>query len=123
MRAVARAADVDAALVYHYYGSKERLLDAATTPPQSFLDRIVTAWQTPTDHLGEELVRQMLENWQNLDHAPVIRAIIQIAGNEPAAREKVEPPKRPPTNARGHPWHLRSGHVDAALLPEHACGI
>src|ERR1700709_261302 len=41
MRAVARAADVDAALVYHYYGSKERLLDAATTPPQSFLDRIV----------------------------------------------------------------------------------
>ena len=33
MRAVARAADVDPSLVYHYFGSKERLLDAATTPP------------------------------------------------------------------------------------------
>ena len=33
MRAVARAADVDPSLVYHYFGSKERLLDAATTLP------------------------------------------------------------------------------------------
>jgi AcrR family transcriptional regulator len=89
MRAVAQAADVDAALVYHYYGSKERLLDAATAPPQSFLDRIVTAWQAPTDRLGEELVRQMLQNWQNPDHALVLRAIMQIAGNEPATREKL----------------------------------
>ena len=47
VRAVARAADVDPALVFHYYGSKENLLDVATTPPQSFLDQIVIAWQTP----------------------------------------------------------------------------
>src|SRR5271170_7548055 len=38
VRAVARAADVDPALVFHYYGSKQNLLDVATTPPQSFLD-------------------------------------------------------------------------------------
>ena len=89
VRAVARAADVDPALVYHYYGSKEGLLDAATTPPQSFLDQIVTAWQTPQGELGEQLVRQMLRNWENPDHGPVLQAILQIAGNEPATREKL----------------------------------
>jgi AcrR family transcriptional regulator len=89
IRAVARAADVDPALVHHYYGSKENLLDAATTPPQSFLDQIVTAWQTPPAELGEQLVRQMLANWQDPDHSPVLRAVVQIAGNEPAIREKL----------------------------------
>jgi AcrR family transcriptional regulator len=89
VRAVARAADVDPALVYHYYGSKENLLDAATTPPRSFLDQIVTAWQNPPTELGAQLVRQMLRNWQNPDHKPVLRAIMQIAGNEPAIRDKL----------------------------------
>jgi AcrR family transcriptional regulator len=89
VRAIARAADVDPALVYHYYDSKENLLDAATTPPQTFFDQIVLAWQTPPTELGEQLVRQMLDNWQNPDHEPVLRAILQIAGNEPAAREKL----------------------------------
>jgi AcrR family transcriptional regulator len=89
VRAVARAADVDPALVYHYYDTKEDLLDAATTPPQSFLDQIVTAWQAPQDELGEQLVRRMLGNWEDPDHGPVLQAILQIAGNEPATREKL----------------------------------
>ena len=89
VRAVARAADVDPALVFHYYGSKENLLDVATTPPQSFLDQIVSAWQTPRAELGEQLVRQMLRNWQNPEHEPILRAVMQIAGNEPAIREKL----------------------------------
>src|SRR3984957_9759807 len=89
VRAVARAADVDPALVYHYYASKEGLLDAATTPPQSFLDQIVAAWKTPQGELGEQLVRRMLRNWEDPDHGPVLRAILQIAGNEPATAEKL----------------------------------
>jgi AcrR family transcriptional regulator len=89
VRAVARAAGVDPALVYHYYGTKEGLLDAATTPPQSFLEQIVTAWQTPQGELGEQLVRRMLRNWENPDHGPVLQAILQIAGSEPATREKL----------------------------------
>jgi AcrR family transcriptional regulator len=89
VRAVARAADVDPALVYHYYNSKENLLDAATTPPQSFLDQIVTAWQTPPAELGRQLVRQMLRNWQDPEHEPALRAVLQIAGNVPATREKL----------------------------------
>lgn len=89
VRAVARAADVDPALVYHYYGSKENLLDVATTPPQSFLDQIVVAWQTPLGELGEHLVRQMLRNWQDPRHGPIMQAVMQIAGSEPTTREKL----------------------------------
>jgi len=89
VRAVARAADVDPALVYHYYDSKDGLLDAATTPPQSFLDQIVAAWQAPVTELGEQLVRQMLRNWEHPEHGPILRAVMQIAGNEPATREKL----------------------------------
>src|SRR4029077_18033223 len=61
----------------------------ATTPPQSFLDQIAIAWQTPRAELGEQLVRQMLRNWQNPEHEPILRAVMQIAGNEPAIREKL----------------------------------
>src|ERR1700744_4493204 len=44
VRAIARASDGAPALVYHYYDSKENLLDAATTAPQTFFDQIVIAW-------------------------------------------------------------------------------
>ena len=47
IRAVARAADVDPALVYHYFGSKEGLLDAATNPPQRWLEAVAKTWTTP----------------------------------------------------------------------------
>ena len=89
VRAVARAAGVDPALVYHYYASKEGLLDAATTPPQGFLDEIALAWQSPPNRLGEQLTRRMLANWQNPEHGPILQAILQIAGNETSVRRKL----------------------------------
>ncbi|MCW2784354.1 MAG: transcriptional regulator [Marmoricola sp.] len=89
VRGIGRAADVDPALVYHYYGSKERLLDEATTPPPSFLEQIVLAWSSPADGLAERLVREMLGNWENPAHGDALRAILQIAGQEPKTREKL----------------------------------
>src|SRR3984885_14721486 len=47
IRAVARTADVDPALVYHYFGSKEGLLDAATNPPQKWLESGAQGGATP----------------------------------------------------------------------------
>jgi AcrR family transcriptional regulator len=43
IRAVARTADVDPALVYHYFKSKDDLLDAATDPPQRWGSTAATA--------------------------------------------------------------------------------
>ncbi len=89
MRAVARAADVDPALVYHYFGSKEALLDAATAPPQRWLESVAATWTTPSPQLGEALVRLMLSAWSDEETGPVLRAILQTAAHESATREKL----------------------------------
>jgi AcrR family transcriptional regulator len=89
LRAVARAADVDPALVYHYFGSKEGLLDAATNPPQKWLDSIAKVWTTPVDQLGTALITLLLASWSDDEIGPTLRAILQTAAHEPTTREKL----------------------------------
>jgi AcrR family transcriptional regulator len=89
LRAVARAADVDPALVYHYFGSKEGLLDAATNPPQQFLDNVAKVWTTPVDQLGSALITFLLAAWADEEIGPTLRAILQTAAHEPSTREKL----------------------------------
>jgi AcrR family transcriptional regulator len=89
IRAVARAADVDPALVYHYFGSKEGLLDAATNPPQRWLENVATTWATPVSQLGSALLRLMLGAWADDEIGPVLRAVLQTAAHEPSTREKL----------------------------------
>lgn len=89
IRAVARGADVDPALVYHYFGSKEALLDAATTPPQRWLESVAATWNTPAGELGAALLRLMLGAWADDEIGPVLRAILLTAAHEEATREKL----------------------------------
>jgi AcrR family transcriptional regulator len=89
IRAVARAADVDPALVYHYFGSKEGLLDAATNPPQKWLESVATVWTTPVDQLGAALITLLLASWADDEIGPTLRAILQTAAHERATREKL----------------------------------
>jgi AcrR family transcriptional regulator len=89
IRAVARAADVDPALVYHYFGSKERLLDAATDPPARWLETIVETWATPRDELAPRLVRTMLGAWIDEEIGPVLRAVVLTAAHDERTREKL----------------------------------
>lgn len=89
IRAVARGADVDPALVYHYFGSKEALLDAATTPPQRWLQSVAATWTTPVDRLGEALLRLMLGAWADEEIGPVLRAVLLTAAHDESTREKL----------------------------------
>lgn len=89
IRAVARRADVDPALVYHYFGSKEGLLDAATNPPQQWLDRVAEVWTTPVERLGAALLQLLLASWADDEIGPTLRAILQTAAHEPATRDKL----------------------------------
>jgi AcrR family transcriptional regulator len=89
IRAVARTADVDPALVYHYFGSKENLLDVATTPPQRFLDSVARTWKAPLPELGRELLKNMLGAWSDPEIGPVLRSIVQTAAHEPNTRDKL----------------------------------
>ncbi|WP_307787520.1 TetR family transcriptional regulator [Mycolicibacterium sp. S2-37] len=89
IRAVARGAEVDPALVYHYFGSKDGLLDAATEPPPRWLDMVATTWATPRAELGERLVRTVLQSWTDDEIGPTLRAVVMTAAHEPRAREKL----------------------------------
>lgn len=89
IRAIARAADVDPALVYHYFGSKEALLDAATAPPQRWLENVAATWSTPPAELGAALVRTMLGAWADEEIGPVLRAVLLTAAHERTTREKL----------------------------------
>jgi AcrR family transcriptional regulator len=89
IRAVARDADVDPALVYHYFGSKEGLLDAATAPPQRWLESVAKTWTTPVPELGAALLRLMLDAWRDDEIGPVLRAVLQTAAHDQGTREKL----------------------------------
>ena len=89
IRAVARAADVDPALVYHYFGSKEGLLDAATTPPQKWLEGVARTWTVPIPDLGRELLKFLMSSWADEEVGPTLRAVLQTAAHEPTTREKL----------------------------------
>ncbi|OFJ50733.1 TetR family transcriptional regulator [Mycolicibacterium grossiae] len=89
LRAVARAADVDPALVYHYFGSKAGLLDAATDPPSRWLDAVAASWTAPIDDLGAVLLRTMLDAWADDEIAPVLRAVLLTAAHDDTTREKL----------------------------------
>jgi AcrR family transcriptional regulator len=89
LRAVARGADVDPALVYHYFGSKEGLLDAATAPPPKWLQAVAATWATPVDQLGRQLVRTMLDSWADDEIGPTLRAVLLTAAHDPNTRDKL----------------------------------
>jgi AcrR family transcriptional regulator len=89
IRAIARDADVDPALVYHYFGSKESLLDAATTPPQKWLDAVAKAWQTPVPGIAREILKVFLASWADDEIGPTLLAILQTAAHEQTTREKL----------------------------------
>ncbi len=89
IRAVARMAGVDPALVYHYFGSKEQLLDAATEMPAEWADGIRVDWDAPLDRLGEALVRGTLRNWADERFRPLLLATLLTAAHEPRTRAKV----------------------------------
>jgi AcrR family transcriptional regulator len=89
VRAVARSADVDPALVYHYYGSKDGLLDACTTPPAEFLERVARIWASPRHELGARLVQNLLDNWSDERYSPIFRSVLLIAAHDAPTKEKL----------------------------------
>jgi AcrR family transcriptional regulator len=79
MRAVARAAGVDPALVHHYFSGKEDLLlDAMEVPfdPRTMIGSVIDG---PKDRTGERLVRMVLGLWEDPQRRPRLLAVIRAA--------------------------------------------
>ena len=89
VRAIARAADVDPALVHHYYGTKEDLLRASLQAPTDMLDRIEAAWAVPADEIGAALVRVTMANWRDPEASALLRTVLLTAAHHPETRERL----------------------------------
>ena len=63
VRAIARQADVDPALVHHYFGTKEQVFVAAMELPFDPAERLPQVLAGDPDQLGERLVRLFLGVW------------------------------------------------------------
>lgn len=86
LRAIARAAGVDPALVHHFFGNKEGVfIEAMRFPvdPSVILPRIMAS---PRDRLGETMVRIFLDVWGDDDRrAPMLAMLRSAMTNERAA--------------------------------------
>jgi AcrR family transcriptional regulator len=86
IRGVARGAGVDAALVHHYFGTKDDLFVAAMelpVNPKEVLSRVLSG---PREDLGERIVRAFLAVWdEGPARRPLIALVRSAASNERAA--------------------------------------
>jgi AcrR family transcriptional regulator len=89
IRAVARDAGVDPALVHYYFSSKEALLDACTTLPPEWIASVRVAVATPVRRRGEAIVRNVLRVWNDPELSDVWRSLLLTAAHEPRTREKL----------------------------------
>ena len=79
VRAVAAAADVDAALVHHYFGTKDDLFLAAMELPVDLRRVIAPAAAGGIDGAGERLLRAFLSLWDDPEVSPVLVGIVRSA--------------------------------------------
>ena len=87
MRAIARRAGVDPALVHHYFADKQSLVAEVVEVPLR-PDRLVgAALDGPIEQLGERLVRAVLTAWDSAGVRPAAVAALRSAiGQGPVAR-------------------------------------
>ncbi|MFF0161966.1 TetR family transcriptional regulator [Streptomyces sp. NPDC005263] len=87
VRGIAKAAGVDAALVHHYFGTKEQVFEAAITvafaPALNAPDALADG---PLDGVGERLTRFLLGVWENpTTRTPLLAIVRSAVNNETAA--------------------------------------
>jgi AcrR family transcriptional regulator len=80
MRAVADAAQVNAALVHHYFRTKEQLFVAALQlpfDPTQVLGHLAASG--PRDEIGARLARFFIQAWRDPESGPQLRALLRHA--------------------------------------------
>ena len=89
LRAVARDAGVDSALVHYYFGSKEALLEACTTVSPRWIESVRLATAVPLRRRGVAVVRNVMWAWTQPEIADVWRAVLLTAADAPRMRDKL----------------------------------
>lgn len=87
MRAIARAAGVDPALIVHYFGSKQDLLTAALELPIEPAVVLAPVLTGPRDLVGERLVRAIVTVWEIPEVNERLLGMLRTAASHDLARE------------------------------------
>lgn len=87
VRAVARAADVDPALVHHFYGTKHELFLAALQLPGDFTEALPALLNGDVERLGERLVTFFLGLVDTEETRGPLLTLIQAAMTNQQAAE------------------------------------
>ncbi|MBP2582880.1 AcrR family transcriptional regulator [Streptomyces sp. PvR006] len=87
VRGIAKAAGVDAALVHHYFGTKDEVFAAAievSFEPAAVVPAIVAG---PRETIGERLARFFIGVWENpVSRAPLLAIVRSALTHEAAAK-------------------------------------
>ncbi|MFJ3779599.1 TetR family transcriptional regulator [Streptomyces sp. NPDC090075] len=86
VRAIAKAAGVDSALVHHYFGTKDQIFEAAISVAFApALNAPAAIADGPPDGVGERLTRFIFGVWENPTTRKPLLAIVRSAVNNEAA--------------------------------------
>jgi AcrR family transcriptional regulator len=86
VRAIAKSAEVDAALVHHYFGAKEQVFEAAIEVSFAPALNVPEVLAGGSGNVGERLARYFLSVWQNPVTRTSLLAVLRSAvTNETAA--------------------------------------
>lgn len=86
IRAIAAQAEVDPALVHHYFGTKEKLFLASMNAPINPAELVPKALDGPPEEAGERLVRLMLSVWDSPAGVAAVAMMRSAMSNEWTAR-------------------------------------
>jgi len=86
VRAIAAAAQVDPALIHHYFGTKEKLFLAAMNAPINPAELIPKAMAGPREQAGERLVATVLGVWDSPAGSAAVALVRSAMSNEWTAR-------------------------------------
>lgn len=122
MRAIAQAATVDAALIHHFFLSKEGLFTAAVQDAFFVPDLVPLVVEGAAERTGERLARAFITHWERPEIQPrfdaVLRSATAFEGASAAIRDFVgEEVLQPVTDALGYGKpELRASLVGTQLL-------
>jgi AcrR family transcriptional regulator len=90
MRAIAREADVDPALIVHYFGSKHELLIEALRLPVEPSQVLATVASAPRAQRGTALVRALVSTWERPEIRQHFLGMLRTAASHDTARTALQ---------------------------------
>jgi AcrR family transcriptional regulator len=124
IRDVARRADVDPALVHHYFENKQRLFAATVQVPFDPSEIIGRVLDGDPNSLGNRIVQTFLEVWDGqAGHSPMV-ALIRSATTNPQAAQMIR--EFLSTEVLGRITRnvqMPQAEVRAALVGSHLMGV